>query len=376
MEKVWIYDKDPVDKYELEIHKILLQLTKNQELSRKGARILGLFHFLETNKFEDATKLRNSIFLDKSKKTKFFSKKDAEKIFSYFSEKIGGTGEGAFDALISRWVKTMFYMTPDAVQGPILMLNAVSLQNLEEYPAAGQALGLAVDVISQANKNLAKMAQTYTPILMGLAPIPEASTVGIVIGYMISTMFIFFNMVIFVSRQHYGQAFTQSLALFPFVGMALQSWGESADTLVSKFAAKRKALIKQLRESMFAGLGDVIESYTIDPEYVGDPKADAQKLKDTLNKSFENATSAVQTFADKIKDPAQRQAMLANAQAKVAEYKKLDSANTPAKKELVSELSGLVSRPATPVTPALGGKRLSYKIRSKSKWGTQRKLKM
>jgi len=63
---------------------------------------------------------------------------------------------------------------------------------IEKQLTPSIGLNFALDVVAQNNKLAAKLAQQYTPMIMGLVPIPEASTVGIIIGYMISTMFIFF----------------------------------------------------------------------------------------------------------------------------------------------------------------------------------------
>ena len=54
--------------------------------------------------------------------------------------------------------------------------------------------------------------------------------------------------------------------------------------------SKRQKLIGQLKGSdgqgMFAFLGDLIENYTFDPLYEGDPQADALALKQKLEGKF------------------------------------------------------------------------------------------
>jgi hypothetical protein len=164
------------------------------------------------------------------------------------------------------------------------------LKTLESIPVYGDSLALAVDVVAQMNKNAAKMAQMYTPMMMGFLPIPEASTVGIVVGYMISTMFIFFNMIIFTTRHHFGEAFKQSLALIPFAGMALENAADSGDGLVGKYGKARLKIIDQLNESgIFSWLGWLITYTTVDPFYQGDPEEDAEWVKGMAGKHFENA---------------------------------------------------------------------------------------
>ena len=400
MEKEWIYDKDPDSEYEKKIFKSILKLTKNKDLAQKGAKNLGLFNFLKTNKFSNADELYNSIFLDSAKKEHFFSNADSKKVFEFFNT-TGGGDESAYDALIDRWLNFMFYMTPDMVQQQLSFLGefAFPLRTLEDIPGAGQALGFSVDVVAQGNKIVAKLAQQYTPMIMGIFPLPEASTVGIIVGYMISTMFIFFNMLIFVSRHHFGEAFTQSLALFPFIGLALQSFAESGDKLVEKFAAKREKLIAQLKTGMFSPLGVVIENWTFDPMDPGDAKERAEAFKSSIQGHVDNIKNATKEFAD----PVKREALLRIAKgtatqedianhpnfAKTREQAQghIETANTkfeelkahPELQKNIGTLNTAVDTAKQRVTEfkktlqgKQAGKRLSRRKRVKGKWATQR----
>lgn len=384
MEKAWIYDKEPSTSYEKGVYKSLLKITKNEDLAEKGAKNLGLFDFLKKSKFSSADELYNSVFLDSAKKEHFFSKEDSRKVFDFFSFK-GGADETAYDALIDRWVNFMFYLTPQVIQQQLTFLGefAFPLRSLEDetlVPGAGPALGFAVDVVAQGNKIAAKLAQQYTPMIMGIMPIPEASTVGIVIGYMISTMFIFFNMLIFVTRHHFGEAFTQSLALFPFVGLALQNFAESGDKLVEKFAAKRTKLISDLKSGMFSPLGDLVENWTFDPMNPGDAKERAEKFKAKIQEHIENVKNATKDFSDPIK----RQQLLDSAKAKYDELKanpqvqnlqnKLQQVrDLPQVQRNIESARSTFSNLKQRFQGQQAGKRLSRRKHVKGKWATQRR---
>lgn len=330
----WIYDSKLQDPYEQQIYKKIFRLTKSKELALKASKNLGLFNYLKNNKFNSSDELQESIFLSKNKQ--LFSKNDSKKVFEFFdtlpSTTKGGAepgaavepttkteGNNAFDALVERWLSFMFYLMPNSLQESInyiepFMFPLKTLENQTIIPGTGEALSFAVDVIAQNNKLAAKLAQQYTPILMGLAPIPEASTIGIIVGYMISSMFIFFNMLIFVSRHHFGEAFTQSLALFPFIGLAMQNVAESGERLIEKFAAKRQKLINELKTSfLFQSLGTLIENYTFDPLYEGNAKEDVQKLKNTFNQYTTTLTNNFSALKDRLSSPEQRQSFLDNA---------------------------------------------------------------
>ena len=297
---LWTWESKLEDPYEKQIYKKIFNLTKSKTLALKASKNLGLFNYLKNNKFETSKDLRDSIFLQPGKK--LFDEKQAKTVWEFFNtspQQQGGEtpakGDNAFDALVERWLVFMYHLLPGGIQESIKYIEPFMFPLSEKpgeegivskMPGVGLGLNFALDVVAQNNKLAAKLAQQYTPMIMGLVPIPEASTVGIIIGYMISTMFIFFNMLVFVSKREFGQAFTQSLALFPFIGLAMQNMAESGEKVIEKFASKRQKLIGQLKGSdgqgMFAFLGDLIENYTFDPLYEGDPQADALALKQKL----------------------------------------------------------------------------------------------
>ena len=307
----------------------------------------------------------------------------------------------------------MYHLLPGGIQESIKYIEPFMFPLSEKpgeegivskMPGVGLGLNFALDVVAQNNKLAAKLAQQYTPMIMGLVPIPEASTVGIIIGYMISTMFIFFNMLVFVSKREFGQAFTQSLALFPFIGLAMQNMAESGEKVIEKFASKRQKLIGQLKGSdgqgMFAFLGDLIENYTFDPLYEGDPQADALALKQKLEGKFTEISGNLQNALD----PEKRGELFQQAQQKFQELK-TDPRLQGLKQQAQEKFQELKANPnlqgfrekaqasldklkANPQLQDLkqqaqerfnkftqrAGKRLSKKKHKNKKWKTQRKL--
>jgi hypothetical protein len=352
---MWVYEDPPEDPYERKMYKILVKLLHNKDVAKKGARNLGLFKFLSRNKFESASELRRNIL---SEGKPLFKPADAKAVWTFFKQSGGAltpeqlaeqepiqesyqnaepveeptkaedTSGSAYDAIVDRWLKFWFALTPSFLQDPINMISPFMypLKTLESIPVYGDSLAVAVDVVAQMNKNLSKMAQMYTPMMMGLLPIPEASTVGIIVGYMISTMFIFFNMIIFTTRHHFGEAFKQSLALIPFAGMALENAADSGDGLVGRYGKARLKIIDQLNESgIFSWLGWLITYTTVDPFYQGDPAEDANWVKDMAGKHFENAksyTSELYTNVNEnLTNPEKRAETMATLKQKAQELK-------------------------------------------------------
>ena len=415
---LWTWESKLQDPYEKEIYKKIFNLTKSKSLALKASKNLGLFEFLKKNKFSTSKELQDSIFLKPGKK--LFNEKDSKTVWQFFNtlpEQKGGEtlpkAENAFDALVERWLVFMYHLLPGFMQESINYIEPFMFPLSEKpgqegivtkMPGIGLGLNFALDIVAQNNKLAAKLAQQYTPMIMGLAPIPEASTVGIIIGYMISTMFIFFNMLVFVTKHEFGQAFTQSLALFPFIGLAMQNVAESGEKVIEKFAFKRQKLIGQLKGSdgqgMFAFLGDLIENYTFDPLYEGNPAQDALVLKEKLQGKFTEISGNVQNALD----PTKRAEFLQQAQQKFQELKadpRLQGLKTKAQESLEQikadpRLQGLREKAQQKfqeltTNPRLqdfktkvqnsvnkftqrAGKRLSKKKHKNKKWKTQRKL--
>jgi hypothetical protein len=373
---MWTWESKLEDPYEKQIYKKIFNLTKSKSLALKASKNLGLFNYLKNNKFESPKDLRDSIFLSPGKK--LFDEKQSKTVWEFFNtlpEQKGGDpkAENAFDALVERWLVFMYHLLPGGIQESIKYVEPFMFPLSEKpgdegfitkIPGIGLGLNFALDVVAQNNKLAAKLAQQYTPMIMGLAPIPEASTVGIIIGYMISTMFIFFNMLVFVSKREFGQAFTQSLALFPFIGLAMQNVAESGEKVIEKFALKRQKLIGQLKGSdgqgMFAFLGDLIENYTFDPLYQGDPQSDALALKQKLEGKFTEISGNVQNALD----PEKRSEFLNQAQQK---FQALQT--NPALQELKTKAQERFNK-----FTQSAGKRLSNKKHKNKKWKTHRKL--
>jgi hypothetical protein len=400
---MWIYDDPPSDEYEKKIRNFLETFLKNKEIAAKSARTLGLYKYLSEKNWKDSAEIYNSVYLDKEKKKHFFGKKDAKTIFTHLGQN-GGAPAGytaigqpekgdlkPYDALVMRSLGFAYYMTPDPVQSMINFVEpfAFPLRTIEDdIPIAGNMIGLSVDIAAAANKVIAKNLQQFPGAIFGLP--------GTIFGYMISTIFIFFNMAIYVSRKHLGEAYTQSFALIPLFGMSIQSALEAGDGVLEKVSEKRGKIINQVRESS-PSLGNFLDFVIFDPDYQGDPAADAAAVKEQFSQITKNVSNELNKFKENIKSEEGRTTLLANTKTGIADLgnkvneKVTAITNRPDVQNYVSrakdtyastndELSKQVEKvrsSAAERTPLLkkGGKRLSKKARKKSKWRTRRKLK-
>ena len=390
---MWIYDDPPSDEYEKKIKSFLEKFLKNKEIAAKSARTLGLYKFLSENSWKNATELYNSVYLDKEKKKHFFTKKDAKTIFAHLGQSggvnrneyapIGENSEAAkdhlkpYDALVMRSLNFAYYMTPDPVQSMINFVEpfAFPLRTIEDdIPIAGNMIGLSVDIASAANKVIAKNLQQFPGAIFGLP--------GTIFGYMISTIFIFFNMAIYVSRKHLGEAYTQSFALIPLFGMSIQSALEAGDNVLEKVSEKRGKIIEQVRGAVPA-LGNFLDFVIFDPDYQGDPAADAAAVKARFNEIKENVGSELNKIKDKVKSEEGRAALLANTKTGIADLgaKVKDQVDTlrpiamNAKDTVTKKVEALRASTGEKQPLKKAGKRLSKKKHKRSKWGTRKKLK-
>ena len=178
-------------------------------------------------------------------------------------------------------------------------------------PVTGQAVSMGLTIATEFNKTAAKLAQQYTPMIIGLVPIPFSAPVGIALGYMMSAMFIFFNMVIFTAQHRFGDVYIQSLALIPFVGLAFQNFGDSSDKFMETFAEKRQALIDQLRgkkttidgkdsyDGKLAFVGNFLDKFTFNPlESVSEDEMNkaVEKIKRKVGEATANVQQTVSTL--------------------------------------------------------------------------------
>jgi hypothetical protein len=319
MKDIWIYEEYKDHELERKLNKIL----SNKSLINRVVKIIGLFNFIKKNNINTVEKLQKKVRKDGKP---LFTKHQAEEVV-----KKSGGGK-AYNALIQRGLDYAYLLTPESIKGildPIrkfifpLSEVPVMVDGNEQpegwvarIPVTGQAVSMGLTIATEFNKTAAKLAQQYTPMIIGLVPIPFSAPVGIALGYMMSAMFIFFNMVIFTAQHRFGDVYIQSLALIPFVGLAFQNFGDSSDKFMETFAEKRQALIDQLRgkkttddkgnesyDGKLAFVGNFLDKFTFNPlESVSEEEMN--KAVEKIKKKVGEATANVQKTVSKVQNDA------------------------------------------------------------------------
>ena len=319
MKDIWIYEEYKDHELERKLNKIL----SNKSLINRVVKIIGLFNFIKKNNINTVEKLQKKVRKDGKS---LFTEDQAEEVV-----KKSGGGK-AYNALIQRGLDYAYLLTPESIKGildPIrkfifpLSEVPVMVDGNEQpegwvarIPVTGQAVSMGLTIATEFNKTAAKLAQQYTPMIIGLVPIPFSAPVGIALGYMMSAMFIFFNMVIFTAQHRFGDVYIQSLALIPFVGLAFQNFGDSSDKFMETFAEKRQALIDQLRgkkttddkgnesyDGKLAFVGNFLDKFTFNPlESVSedDMNKAVQKIKRKVGEVRSNLTNTAEKLGKNV----------------------------------------------------------------------------
>ena len=109
-----------------------------------------------------------------------------------------------------------------------------TLSTLENSPLFGEMIGAALDVTAAALPVFASISQTQTPALVGLLPLPYASTVGLVAGWVFSFFFLFTAMLIGISRKDFSAAIEATAGMIPVLGPVAMRTVSSADRTATK----------------------------------------------------------------------------------------------------------------------------------------------
>ena len=178
-----------------------------------------------------------------------------------------------------------------------------------------------------------------------------------------------------------GEAFTQSWALIPLFGISVQSALESGDRVLEKVSQKRRRIIEKIRPSV-PSLADFLDFVIFDPDYQGDPEQDAKAWKERLSTISKNVGDKMTELKNQSATQEGRDALMSTAKtgiADLASHPVLQSAKekfNDTKDNLLRNYEKAKGGPETQSLIPKGGKRLSDKKHKKSKWKTQRKLKM
>jgi hypothetical protein len=159
----------------------------------------------------------------------------------------------AFDPTRSKfWDKLIRKMTHD-IGGfvPELCKNwdfyIFFLYSLEQFEMIGPFVSMALDSVTLSLPVMSDIASTGIESLFMLLPIPYASLVGEVAGYIIGSLFLLFAIMLNMNRRHFGSAFKVSLELIPMFGDILAEAATNFEVAMERAMSSRERMLKSLK---------------------------------------------------------------------------------------------------------------------------------
>jgi hypothetical protein len=312
--ETWKLEDPTTDPKEIAIIKYLKETTGNEELANNAGRMVGLYNFLERNRFSSPDEIHNAVFVGSEP---MFTLEQSEKIYGMLSDSkfVGGAGETPtglptqqqehvelLDNLIIRLVYFVRGWTPkfildnvDSVT-PFLFI----LRTFEHNEVVGPLLGVALDAVTSILPTIASTIQNLSPTIIGLLPLPEAGPVGALIGWAVSSLFTFLAMALHISRGHFGQAFIVSFLMIPFAGASLYSAAMSGERVLTRTADRRARLITTVTRLLGEGAGQIANS--VIPDVLYDPSQNQETLSQTPPPPPTVPPPSTQSWLEKMKD--------------------------------------------------------------------------
>ncbi len=267
---MWVFDEDPSPE-ELKLREYLEKQTKDAELAVTTSRMWSLYQYVMSQNFKSPQEIEKSAYHDKELTKPIFTKRTARSLYNMLSPMKGGAEDvEAYDALIRRMISFVRGWTPQFVldvtdsTAPYVFI----LKTMEQNPSYGPLLGVALDATVSTLPVISTTIQNMAPELIGLIPIPEASLVGVVVGWLLASTFVILNMAIHVSRDHFGEAFVVSFGLIPLVGTSLYNAALSGQRFLGKLSKKRSKLINSARLIAGDGTADLLDGIVPDLTFV------------------------------------------------------------------------------------------------------------
>lgn len=197
--------------------------------------------------------------------------------------------------------------------------------------------------------------QNFTPLVIGLIPIPYANFIGIAIGYCFSAFFLWLAILLGISRQQFGSAVEATAGLIPVVGPTAMNWVAKANFTAAKLNARRKKVMESISQTLEAVSGFV----------------DA-----TLTPALQTLDSKVQEVAQQanaVKGQVQDVGQMASDLKDVAKSKISDLKNSTLAKGNLDSLKSTGFNKLNQFKPGAARKKLTRRKNKKKQWRTTRK---
>ena len=342
---VWIYNS-PFTSREQKVYDVLKRKLKEQDIAKTTVKIMSLYAFLKSSKFSSSKELRESAFLDSSKKVPIFTEEQAKDVLKSLKKKGGASNYPFTNHVAKKGLDMATTLVPEGVKGTVQSVYNLATSPVrivkENVPFGDLAIG-ALHGATETGVTVAGDVAEGVGGPIGAAMIAPLTAIAAGMASLVS-----------LGEQDLGQAVAHVANAIPVMGSAL-----------GKGLTQMEHQVENLKKHP-----EVAEFMPVVGEYVtGRPmkslsleslqetakaRATAELQKRGLPTSLEEAQSKVQT---RLTEEAQKRG-LPTSTADI---------QSRATQELQTRL------PSVPMTAS--GKRFSTQKRKHSKWPRTRRSK-
>jgi hypothetical protein len=157
------------------------------------------------------------------------------------------------------------------------------LHTLEGNKLLGPAISTGIDAVVLSLPVIISLVEEGAGKLIGLLPIPYASTAGDALVYACSILVILFAVMLNVSRKHFGEGFKVFLMVIPVFGDEIMTGAEQFEKGAESYMAKRDRIVDAVAEVSPTAAG-IVDYWAPDvsTEVKAEPKYDLEAIKDDV----------------------------------------------------------------------------------------------
>ena len=157
------------------------------------------------------------------------------------------------------------------------------LHTLESNKLFGPAISIGVDAIVLSLPVVIEMVEEGAGKVIGLLPIPYASTAGDLIAHACAIIVILFAVILNVSRKHFGEGFKVFLMVIPVFGDEIMTGAEQFEKGAESYMAKRDRIVDSVHEISPTAAG-IVDYWAPDvsTEVKPEPSYNLEAIKDDV----------------------------------------------------------------------------------------------
>jgi hypothetical protein len=210
-----------------------LAKTFGSETGFLANRMLHIYGELLNGKFKTSEELHERF---KSDGLPLFTSEQSANIFKKIQPHQTGGG------ILTDTINDMVKLIPFEGIGPYIFY----VNTLENTSVFKDAIGAALDITAGALPVMASFTQSLMQTLVGAIPIPFSGPVGIFIGYMFASVFLWTAILLGITRREFGAAVEATAGLIPVFGQTAMRAVSAADRVGTKLNARKDKIIAQL----------------------------------------------------------------------------------------------------------------------------------